>query len=147
MNPFSGIHGSIGNTFYPDVAELETARPPDGESVTAIGFPLGSMALINTSGSIAASFDRRVLETARRNGINIESEDYRVDLRINPGNSGGPLFRVRTHGVLGVIVEVESALGSTGGIGTVVPANYIANMLSIAHIDWIPVSSSSGKSK
>ena len=77
-----------------------------GESVVAIGSPLGLSATV-TAGIVSAL--QRPVTTGGSSG-----ESYinavQTDAAINPGNSGGPLVNL-----LGQVVGVNSAIATTGG--------------------------------
>jgi S1-C subfamily serine protease len=73
------------------------ARAPDlGESVAALGFPLG-LPLTVTQGSVSG-LDRSVLI----NGIS-RRQMLQTDAAVNPGNSGGPLLSLDTGQVVGLV--------------------------------------------
>jgi putative serine protease PepD len=78
-----------------------------GESVVAIGSPLGLSSTVTTG--IVSALDRPVTT-----GSDDESSSYinavQTDAAINPGNSGGPLVNLR-----GQVVGVNSAIATTGG--------------------------------
>ncbi|MFL5865303.1 MAG: S1C family serine protease [Solirubrobacteraceae bacterium] len=89
------------------------ARAPElGESVAALGFPLG-LPLTVTQGSVSG-LDRAVpIDGLRRRQM------VQTDAAVNPGNSGGPLLSVDTGQVLGL---VDLGTNSANGIGFAVSA-------------------------
>jgi S1-C subfamily serine protease len=55
--------------FAPMIARLSSERPRDGQAIFACGFPLGSDALVSTTGVLASAWANENLETARKHGI------------------------------------------------------------------------------
>jgi S1-C subfamily serine protease len=140
VNPFTNMpktFGGPGAVGLPQTkagfVHLATKRPRDAEEIFACGFPFGEPGLVTTSGTIASAWKSETLLTARASsGIPNPTEVYWADLRVNPGNSGGPIFRMRDHAVLGIVVENE------GNLGFVVPAKYVADFLKAHGIQWNP---------
>ena len=94
-----------------------------GETVIAIGNPLGELTYTVTSGIVSAE-NREVSES--ETSINM----FQTDLAINPGNSGGPVFNLRGE-VVGISTAKYSA-SSIEGIGFAIPINdaiSVANQL------------------
>lgn len=94
------------------VLRLASRAPRLGETVAALGFPLG-LPLTVTQGSVSG-----LGRTIPINGINRQNL-VQTDAAINPGNSGGPLISVDTGDVVGLV-----DLGTTqaNGIGFAVSA-------------------------
>jgi putative serine protease PepD len=86
-----------------------SARLQVGQSVVAIGSPLGLNATV-TSGIISAT-DRPV--TAGGEGETSYLDALQPDAAINPGNSGGPLVDLD-----GFVIGVNSAIATLGGSAT-----------------------------
>ncbi len=85
-----------------------------GESVLAVGNPLGELGGTVTSGIISA-LDRT---------ITVEGENMQLlqtDTAINPGNSGGGLFNAA--GELVGVVNAKSSGSGIEGLGFAIPAN------------------------
>ena len=78
-----------------------------GESVVAIGSPLGLSATV-TAGIVSAL--QRPVTTGDSAGDSSYINAVQTDAAINPGNSGGPLVNL-----LGQVVGVNSAIATTGG--------------------------------
>ena len=78
-----------------------------GESVVAIGSPLGLSATV-TAGIVSAL--QRPVTTGDDAGDSSYINAVQTDAAINPGNSGGPLVNL-----LGQVVGVNSAIATTGG--------------------------------
>ena len=87
-----------------------------GDSVFAIGHPLGELDFSMTSGRVSA-LDRSI--TADRNSAPINM--FQFDAAINSGNSGGPVFNENGE-VIGI---VTAKVGSSGveGLGFAIPIN------------------------
>lgn len=95
-----GVEGFSGELRPLAVAGPGSAPPQLGESVFAVGFPLGSDVKVssgNVSGYDAAAGDG--------------SGRYSITVPVNPGNSGGPLLREGVGGDLEVIGVVDSKVG------------------------------------
>ncbi len=92
-----------------------------GDSVFAIGHPLGELDFSMTSGRVSA-LDRSI--TADRNTAAINM--FQFDAAINAGNSGGPVFNES-----GEVIGIATAkVGSTGveGLGFAIPINDAADI-------------------
>lgn len=98
-----------------------------GESVVAIGNPLGELTFTMTNGILSA-IDRE---------INIDGNPQNMlqtNAAINSGNSGGPLFN--SHGeVIGIVsAKYSSSAGSSSasveGLGFAIPMDDVADMVS-----------------
>jgi S1-C subfamily serine protease len=99
-----------------------------GESVVAIGTPLGEYAESVTAGIISAT-DRTITVAGDRRGQGTQlSGLLQTDAAINPGNSGGPLIDAAGN-VIGV---VTAASGAAQGIGFAIPIDEAASMISAA---------------
>jgi putative serine protease PepD len=83
-----------------------SATPPVGNTVVAIGSPLGLSSTV-TAGIISAT-DRPVTTGNDTQSSYINA--IQTDAAINPGNSGGPLVDMR-----GQVIGVNSAIATTGG--------------------------------
>lgn len=94
-----------------------------GETVAAIGNPLGELTFSMSQG-IVSCVDR---------AINVDGTPFnmiQVDCSINPGNSGGPL--VNTYGeVVGIVSAKYSSYSSTTveGIGFAIPINDVSAII------------------
>lgn len=92
-----------------------------GDSVFAIGNPLGELDFSMTSGRVSA-LDRSI--TIERNGTAINM--FQFDAAINSGNSGGPVYNES-----GEVIGIATAkVGSSGveGLGFAIPINYAADI-------------------
>jgi serine protease Do len=110
---------------FPVVASLgrsETLKP--GETVIAIGSPLGDFVNTVTVGVISAT--GRVLDTG--NGFQME-DLIQTDAAINQGNSGGPLVNLAGE-VVGINTLIVRGSGFGGavaeGLGFAIPVNTVS---------------------
>lgn len=90
------------------VFEWAVADPRVGDSVAAIGYPLGQP-LTMTQGSVTALNRRIEVEGAERRNL------VQTDAAINPGNSGGPLITV-DGAAAGVVSAGSNAAGDAYAI-------------------------------
>lgn len=99
-----------------------------GDSVIAIGNPLGELTFSLTSGAVSA-LDREVTMSN-----NVTMNLIQTDCAINSGNSGGPLFN--SHGEVIGIVSAKYSSGSNSssasveGLGFAIPMDDVASMVS-----------------
>ena len=104
-----------------------SSNVPVGESVVAIGNPLGFDFTL-TSGIVSAT--GRDLQSP--NGATIHN-GIQTDAAINEGNSGGPLIDPTGH-VIGINEQIASQSGGNQGLGFAVPINTALNVVShLAH--------------
>ncbi len=86
-----------------------------GDTVFAVGNPLGELAYTMTSGIVSAT--DRVITTDESTSINM----FQFDAAVNSGNSGGPVYN--TFGqVVGVVTAKYSSTG-VEGLGFAIPIN------------------------
>ena len=91
-----------------------------GEWVMAIGSPFGNEQSVST-GIVSALYRSTALPST--SGTSIYANMIQTDAAINPGNSGGAL--VNNEGKLvGINSIIESASGSSSGVGFAIPGNY-----------------------
>jgi 2-alkenal reductase len=108
----------------PGVAKLGNSdRLKSGETVIAIGSPLGNFKNTVTVGVISAT--GRFLET--ENGYQMENL-IQTDAAINQGNSGGPLVNLSGE-VIGINVMIVRGSSSTStyaeGLGFAIPSTTV----------------------
>ena len=100
-----------------------------GESVYAIGNPLGELTYSLTDGLVSA-LDRLI--TTGDNGSSATLNVLQTNCAINPGNSGGPLFDSYGN-VIGITTAkyTQSSSGvSAEGLGFALPINDVKNILA-----------------
>ena len=94
-----------------------------GESVAAVGNPLGELTFSMTEGIVSCV----------NRAINVDGTPFnmiQVDCSINPGNSGGPLFN--SYGeVVGIVSAKYSSYSNTTveGIGFAIPINDVVSLV------------------
>lgn len=87
-----------------------------GETIYAVGNPLGELAYSMSTGTISG-LDREIVTEESLIGINM----FQIDAAVNPGNSGGPVYNSRGE-VIG-IVTAKSGATDAEGLGFAIPAN------------------------
>ena len=101
----------------------DSSKVAIGESVAAIGNPLGELTFSMTEGIVSCV----------NRAVNIDGTPFnmiQVDCSINPGNSGGPLFN--SYGeVVGIVSAKYSSYSNTTveGIGFAIPINDVIAMV------------------
>lgn len=86
-----------------------------GDTIYAVGNPLGELTYTMTSGMISAL--DRFIATTETTTINM----FQIDAAVNSGNSGGPVYN--TYGqVIGIVTAKYSEAG-VEGLGFVIPIN------------------------
>jgi serine protease Do len=112
------------NTKIPGVAEFgDSDKLEVGESVVAIGNPLGKELIGSVTTGIVSAVNRQV---------SIENKELKfiqTDAAINPGNSGGPLVNSKGQ-VIGInTAKISSAAGQQDvgveGLGFAIPINTV----------------------
>lgn len=105
-----------------------------GESVYAIGNPLGELTYSFTDGMVSA-LDRLITTTGTNENGQMETFTLNVlqtNAAINPGNSGGPLFD--SYGNVVGIVSAKYTKSSSGvsaeGLGFAIPINDVKDILA-----------------
>ena len=88
-----------------------------GDTVYAVGNPLGELEFTMTSGMISA-LDRTISTSdGTDNGINM----FQIDAAVNAGNSGGPVYNTSGQ-VIGIVTAKYSSSG-VEGLGFAIPVN------------------------
>jgi S1-C subfamily serine protease len=106
---------------------LASADAQVGESVIAIGTPLGEYAQTVTTGVISG-VNRRLTAGDEARGSETLSGMLQHDAAINPGNSGGPLLDLAGN-VIGINTAVA---GNAEGIGFAVPIGRASDLIAEA---------------
>jgi len=107
-----------------------------GDSVYAVGNPLGELQFSMTTGSVSAT-DRLISTKDALPAINM----FQIDAAVNQGNSGGPVYDI-TGEVIGIVTAKYSQEGIEG-LGFAIPIN---DAVSIA-TDLITTGYVTGKAK
>lgn len=107
-----------------------------GDSVYAVGNPLGELQFSMTTGSVSAT-DRLIATEESSPAINM----FQIDAAVNEGNSGGPVYD-KNGQVIGVVTAKYSKTGIEG-LGFAIPIN---DAMAIA-TDLITTGYVTGKAK
>ncbi|HEY8871142.1 MAG TPA: trypsin-like peptidase domain-containing protein [Candidatus Limnocylindrales bacterium] len=99
-----------------------------GETVIAIGSPLGSYSGSVTSGVLSATGRSISVGDAQTRNVENLSGLLQTDAAINPGNSGGPLVDLSGR-VIGI---VTASSGSAEGIGFAIPIDAASSIMAQA---------------
>ncbi len=95
-----------------------------GQTVYAVGNPLGELSYSMTSGIVSAT--NRTLTTESNVAVNM----FQIDAAVNSGNSGGPVYNAAGQ-VVGIVTAKYSSTG-VEGLGFAIPisdAAHIANQI------------------
>ena len=84
-----------------------------GQTIYAVGNPLGELTYTMTSGIVSA-LNRRITTDE-----NVTVNMFQIDAAVNNGNSGGPVFNV--YGQVIGIVTAKFSLGGMEGLGFAIP--------------------------
>jgi S1-C subfamily serine protease len=148
-----GVPHLSGGTYPATMAELDAARPEDGEDVMISGFPMGYRYILSSAGIIACSWGDQGIDhflDEPEHGVSpeIPLDRYLVDISVNQGNSGGPCYRVSDQRVVGIcealqLIEVDieddgidavdepqRTVLQKADITFVVPAKYVIALLA-----------------
>ena len=113
----SNITVTIGDTDYPATVGNSDSLAV-GESVLAVGNPLGELGGTVTSGIVSAL--NRSVTIQGTNSTNTMSL-IQMDASVSPGNSGGGLFNM--NGELIGLVNAKSSSSDAEGLGFAIPIN------------------------
>ncbi len=91
-----------------------------GDTVFAVGNPLGELAYTMTKGMVSA-LDRDISTTDSQTGVITTINMFQIDAAVNSGNSGGPVYNSKGE-VIGVVTAKYSSTG-VEGIGFAIPIN------------------------
>ena len=93
-----------------------------GQTIYAVGNPLGELTYTMTSGIVSA-LDRNVTTD-----VNVTVNMFQIDAAVNNGNSGGPVYNVYGQ-VIGVVTAKYSEYGMEG-LGFAIPINDACSIAS-----------------
>lgn len=122
------IKADLGGKTVTPIEVGDSDKLEVGDWVMSIGSPYGLDQSVST-GIVSSLYRSTTMQST--SGTTIYANLIQTDAAINPGNSGGAL--VNDEGKLvGINSLIESASGSSAGIGFAIPANYaikIANTI------------------
>lgn len=107
-----------------DFGDSDTLRV--GQSVVAVGSPLGLSATV-TTGIVSAM--NRPVRASQDGGESSLIDAVQTDAAINPGNSGGPLVDmagniIGMNSVIASLSQMDSSQSGSIGLGFAIPANF-----------------------
>lgn len=91
-----------------------------GETVYAVGNPLGELTYTMTGGMVSA-LDRVITTSDSTTGSSSSINMFQIDAAVNSGNSGGPVYNSRGE-VIGIVTAKYSSSG-VEGLGFAIPVN------------------------
>ncbi len=97
-----------------------------GETVYAIGNPLGELSFSMTSGMVSA-LDREITTEDRSTQQTITNNMFQIDAAVNEGNSGGPVYNEKGE-VIGIVTAKYSSEG-VEGLGFAIPIDDVADVV------------------
>ena len=129
----------LGSDVYSDIAVLsinpasvtqiaklgESSKSEIGDTVFAVGSPLGKEYMGTVTKGILSGKDRTVTVTSNNNSIMLEV--LQTDAAINPGNSGGPLVNINGE-VIGVN-SMKLVQDEIEGMGFSIPIELVTSLI------------------
>jgi len=97
-----------------------------GETVYAIGNPLGELSFTMTSGMVSA-LDRDITTQDSTTGQTTTNNMFQIDAAVNEGNSGGPVYNEKGE-VVGIVTAKYSDTG-VEGLGFAIPINDVTDIV------------------
>jgi len=98
-----------------------------GETVYAIGNPLGELSFSMTSGMVSA-LDRDITTQDATTGQTTTNNMFQIDAAVNEGNSGGPVYDAKGE-VVGIVTAKYSSTG-VEGLGFAIPINDVSDIVN-----------------
>lgn len=95
-----------------------------GETVYAIGNPLGELSFSMTSGMVSA-LDRDITTQDSTTGETVTNNMFQIDAAVNEGNSGGPVYNNKGE-VVGIVTAKYSDTG-VEGLGFAIPVKEVTD--------------------
>jgi len=98
-----------------------------GETVYAVGNPLGELTYTMTRGMVSA-LDRDITTSSTSNGVTVTTtmNMFQIDAAVNSGNSGGPVYNSR--GEVEGMVSAKYAASGVEGLGFALPINDVIDI-------------------
>ena len=98
-----------------------------GETVYAIGNPLGELSFSMTSGMVSA-LDRDITTQDQTTGQTTTNNMFQIDAAVNEGNSGGPVYNNKGE-VVGIVTAKYSDAG-VEGLGFAIPIKDVSDIVN-----------------
>lgn len=98
-----------------------------GDTVFAIGNPLGELSFSMTSGMVSA-LDRDITTQDQTTGQTTTNNMFQIDAAVNEGNSGGPVYNNKGE-VIGIVTAKYSDTG-VEGLGFAIPINDVSDIVN-----------------
>lgn len=124
----------ISGDKVPQTAEFgNSSQISEGDSVIAIGSPLGSQYATSVTEGIISSKSRTITTQDQETGQDIgQATVIQTDAAINPGNSGGPLVNAAGQ-IIGInSMKLASSTDGTSveGMGFAIPSNEVVKIIN-----------------
>ncbi|MEG2526804.1 MAG: trypsin-like peptidase domain-containing protein, partial [Oscillospiraceae bacterium] len=97
-----------------------------GQTVYALGNPLGELNFTLTSGMVSA-LDREITTRDESTQLITTNNMFQIDAAVNSGNSGGPVYNDKGE-VIGIVTAKFSSAG-VEGLGFAIPINDVVTMV------------------
>lgn len=114
------VHIDLGGDQVTPMERGDSSQLVVGEWVMALGSPFGLDQSVS-SGIVSSLYRSTILQDS--SGNTIYTNLIQTDTAINPGNSGGALVNAEGK-LVGINSIIESASGSSSGVGFAIPVNY-----------------------
>ena len=98
-----------------------------GETIYAIGNPLGELSFSLTSGTVSA-LDRDITTRDSTTGETTTNNMFQFDAAVNEGNSGGPVYNTKGE-VVGIVTAKYSSTG-VEGLSFAIPIDDVSDIIS-----------------
>ena len=98
-----------------------------GQSVYAIGNPLGELTYSMSDGMVSA-LDREITTTDSKTGLATTNNMFQITAAVNEGNSGGPVYNDKGQ-VIG-IVTAKYANNGVEGLGFAIPIDDVTGIIN-----------------
>lgn len=97
-----------------------------GETIYAIGNPLGELSYTMTDGMVSA-LDRDITTQDSTTGETTTNNMFQISAAVNEGNSGGPVYNTKGE-VVGIVTAKYSSSG-VEGLGFAIPINDVSDIV------------------
>lgn len=97
-----------------------------GETIYAIGNPLGELSFTMTNGMVSA-LDRDITTQDSATGETNTNNMFQISAAVNEGNSGGPVYNTKGE-IIGIVTAKYSDTG-VEGLGFAIPINDVSDVV------------------